>query len=116
LADLAGLEAAVADPPQADLEALTLPPTDLEGPWRQGCGHELLSSDYDLLAALDGGALELGSCALLLVADAQNQVQLLELDSETFNWLENLDAPAPAPQICEALLQLGVLVPERYAV
>ncbi len=115
LADLAQLEAAMADPPKADLEALTLPPHDAQGPWRLGQGHEIVDSAFDLLTALDGGSLEPGACALLLVADAQGQVQLLELDAPTHAWLHVLQGPAPDPMTCASLIQLGVLVPERYA-
>ena len=114
LADLAQLEAALADPPKADLEALTLPPQDLEGPWRLGLGHEVIRSPWNLLAALDDADLQPGACSLLVVSDAQNQVQLLELDEATADWLEILEGPQPEAQTLAALVQLGVLVSARY--
>jgi hypothetical protein len=125
LAGLARLEAAIADAPQADLEAQTLLAETSEGPWRLGSGHELLRANIDLMAAFEGAEFEHQNSSLLAVADGQGELQLLELDEETADWLETLakmNAPEPEatfwsqvdPETLAALLELGVLVPERY--
>ena len=135
LAGLARLEAAIADAPQADLEAQTLLPKTSEGPWCLGTGHELVRAGIDLMAAFEGAEFEHQNSSLLAVADGQGELQLLELDEETADWLQalaqinNADNASSLldnvktetifgnevdPETLAALLGLGVVIPVSY--
>ena len=114
LSGLAKLEAALADPPQADLEAKSLIPISLEGDWRLGGGHELVRAPIDLLVALDGGGLVARDSSVLVVRDASDEVQIFSLDEQSANWLEDRSEAPPAAEVFTALIELGVLVPQRH--
>jgi len=114
LAGLAKLEAALADPPKADLEAKSLIPTSLEGDWRLGRGHELVRAPIDLLVALDGGGWVTQDSSVLVVRDASDEVQLFSLDERSADWLEDRSETPPDTAVFSSLIELGVLVPERH--
>ena len=114
LAGLAALEAALADPPPADLEALSLRTAPVEGPWRLGRGHELVRTPFDGVRALQGDDLVGPPSSVLVVRDASDEVQLLSLDEPTADWLEALNGEPPPAETLDALRALGVIVPSRY--
>jgi hypothetical protein len=135
LAGLARLEAAIADAPQPDLEAQTLLPMTSKGPWCLGTGHELVRAGIDVMAAFEGAEFEHQNSSLLAVADGQGELQLLELDEETADWLQalaqvnNSDKASSLfdsvkneatfgndvdPETLAALLELGVVIPVSY--
>jgi len=114
LAGLARLEAALADPPKADLEAKSLVPVSLDGSWRLGTGHELVRAPVDLLVALDGRGLVAQASSVLVVRDAADEVQVFSLDEVSADWLEDMNQTPPSDEVFAGLLELGVLVPDRH--